>query len=292
VMNERAARQQSQPTQRRRSATPEQSVASPTLTIPNSTVQFPVRINKSTNKRDVCRLNAGTALDPRYTFPATTNVKIYMCWGSSCSACSGTMLGDHLVLTAGHCVYDTSTNQWASTVIAVAGQGDSVFPSLSADVQSSSSTSPKVNQAQIAALDWPYGFAWGATMKSFNGYTTSGGDPCTTFSNWDMAVIELDRRLGSRTGYLGWSSTSTTSSNIRGYPGTSCWGVYCYSRFFSTSQWTTEQFHVSGFVEGGDSGGCAYNYVSGPPAQRLVQGVVSCGSTDGNTASIAPAPFC
>ena len=253
----------------------------PTFPTENSVFHRAFEPRAKASLRDTCRVST-SVVDSRYTFPNRAVVKIFVCWGTTCSACSGSMLGERLVLTTAHCVYDLSRpagDRWITSALVIPGQGDSVFPFIEASLDGS----PDAGVA--AALDKPYGYAWSTYVRTFPGYTELCADcECSASAlNIDMAVIEIDRRLGARTGYFGTKNTVSTSVNVAGYPASSCWGILQYARYFPTDSVRNESFHVNGFIEGGDSGSPAFFYSPTPPIDARIEGTVACGSSDTST---------
>ena len=221
---------------------------------------------------DTC--NVGTRLTNTWGWnKALATVKIYMCWGSSCGYCSGSMIGEFQVLTSAHCIHD-ATLGWASTAFVLPGQTDNVWPQLNNQYGTSST--------YAAFLDIPYGIAWAKHFYSNTGWTHASQSEQSSCSkiDYDFAVVELDRRIGRKVGWYGYSTgTPPFSLTLQGYPSSTCTGLWQYRRSVTRASLSSDQFTISGYVEGGDSGGPAY-YNTGTQV-----GIASCSNSHvgGNT---------
>jgi hypothetical protein len=140
----------------------------------------------------------------RSQFPYRMNVKLLMRWGSNYFVCSGSMRDANVVLTAGHCVYDTSLNAWADEVW--------VYPAW--DGNGSLFGPPSI-------VNW-YGWAHSTTLGSWTGWTVNHD------FNFDIGAVGMDRAAGFLTGWFGWAYggdctfATTTVYNSASYPAESC----------------------------------------------------------------------
>lgn len=141
------------------------------------------------------------------------------------------MIGPNSVATSGHCVYDSTTGGWASSI--------TVIPALNGTTQ-------------------PFGSA-----TSY--YLECGGDWYNYTDNQDdWGIIRINANLGSSTGWLGlrWQSSSYngTTVNAVGYPASDGTHMYYGSGTVNTSSART----LSGDwdLTGGQSGGPVEKYYS------------------------------
>lgn len=122
--------------------------------------------------------------------------------------CSGTMRDAETVLTAGHCVYNRSSNLgWAKEIWVYPGwdgMGDIIPANDSAN---------------------PYGLGHGTLFHSWTSWTQNGD------YNYDVGAIEITRAVGMMTGWFGWSyggscsfHTGATYNNAS-YPAENCDGT-------------------------------------------------------------------
>jgi glutamyl endopeptidase len=109
--------------------------------------------------------------------------------------CTGFLIGNHTLATAGHCVYDTGTNQFL-----VASQLR-VYPGYDGS---------KVNKA-------PFGSCGVNLLVSNTGYTVNHSD------EYDYGALRLTCTVGNQTGWFGWwyqtTSLDGTQSRNNSYPG-------------------------------------------------------------------------
>ena len=211
-----------------------------------------------------------TLLSPatRALYPYRMNVKLLMRFGTDYFVCSGSMRDANVVLTAGHCVYDTGTNAWANEVW--------VYPAW--DGLGSLFGPPSIVN--------PFGSAHSTALGSNTGWTVSED------FNYDIGAVALDRAAGFLTGWFGWSFNSncsfatTTAYSSGSYPAESCGGglhtgagMYFWNGSFNVCPDTnrlglfTPLHGCLGAVWGGMSGSGAY-YMDAA-ANRLTHAVTS-----------------
>ena len=189
-------------------------------------------------------------------FPFSTTVKLEMNWGSVSTVCSGVLVHDAHVLTAGHCIYDHALGGWAPEV--------RVIPGLTGTYQ-------------------PFGSAQATVMHTYSGWADQG------LRDYDFALIALDRPLGKSqvAGSLMVSSYddasySGLSLNMNHYPA-AAWGGgttmhHSYDEILGVQ---THTFHHALDSTGGSSGGGMYTY-NADTGERLVHAVnVAEASIDG-----------
>lgn len=190
------------------------------------------------------------------TYHFSTYVKLFITYKDGYQAvASGTLIGQCVVITAGHCVYDKSHGGWISGVIAVPGYSNNYRP---------------------------FGDCYGTQSYSWGGWTGSSN------YNDDMGMIKLNRAIGNQTGTLGYGYntdnsffTGNTFHNM-GYPAESPFSgeklFYCYGNY---DQATTGILYYNSPNYGGNSGGATYNKTSG--GNRYVYAVHSHTTNDGRS---------
>ena len=169
--------------------------------------------------------------------------------------CTGTLIGPRHVLTAGHCVYNTSTDQWYSNL----------------------KFSPGQNGASR-----PYGeIAWKFAI-SVKGWTKDHQ------SNYDYAMIVLKSNIGNRTGWMGYgynNSLPDYNVNINGYPGDKPSGTQWHSYCNLRARWTYKLFYPCDTFNG-MSGSGVYVYWPSSGTRRIyaihTNGTGGCASTGVN----------
>lgn len=128
-------------------------------------------------------------------WPYRTVAKLFSTWpNGSSSGCSGAVVDEKAVLTAGHCVYKSSKGGWATSV--------TVVPGLSGQYM-------------------PFGQAFATRLDSVEGWTEDENN------DYDYALVTIDRKIGRGTGWQPLCSLSDGSwdgqhVNVHGYPGS--WG--------------------------------------------------------------------
>lgn len=125
-------------------------------------------------------------------------VKLVMRLNQGMAMCSGTMIGRHTVLTAGHCVYNRDYGGWVTEL----------------------SVTPAAGGRSMAHSEYisPYGTVRAASL------TASAAWLNREDFKYDTAIVRLEENLGDYTGWmdLEWSRNSYAGRiNFAGYPGAS-----------------------------------------------------------------------
>uniref|UniRef100_A0A7S1VK64 Peptidase S1 domain-containing protein n=1 Tax=Sexangularia sp. CB-2014 TaxID=1486929 RepID=A0A7S1VK64_9EUKA len=221
------------------------------------------------------RASLGTVVQSGYSsFPYSATVKLYMVKNNGAVyVCSGSMVSDFHVITAGHCVHDgqSGTQTWASQILVVPAHHDHYTP------VGFPSRKRSVHYLHRFWVDMPYGWAWAAFMSTFNGWIINEE------WDWDVGVIRLDRPIGTRTGYYGLTQSTYSSVNQLGYPAGSRYppaGVNNVHHYGSVTLTEDEIIEADTFCEGGNSGGPGYALVDG---SRYIFSVVSYAYVAGDT---------
>ncbi|MBX7221325.1 MAG: trypsin-like serine protease [Blastocatellia bacterium] len=145
---------------------------------------------------------------------------------------SGTLIAAKYMLTAGHCVYSSADGGYATRIEVVPGQNGTYRP---------------------------YGSALATKLRAFSGFVSSGS------SNDDMALVTLDKNIGTTTGFLAYASLTTVNGitgNIAGYPGDRDGGINMYYHSGAISSSNTYRVFYSIDTYGGQSGSGVYQRVN------------------------------
>ena len=183
-----------------------------------------------------------------------TSVKLIMEWSNGAlGGCSGVILGNQTVLTAGHCVYSHDGDGWADTVY--------VFPAMDGVSDYSGPITPwgQLMATQVVSNSW-----W-VDHHDYRG---------------DTAVLTLCSTIGSHTDWpdITWGGTNYSGViNIGGYPGDPYDGLTLYQG--SGEIWEIDEYLVchGSTAYGGMSGGPTYFHFGG---ERQVTAVTSYGVPD------------
>jgi V8-like Glu-specific endopeptidase len=162
------------------------------------------------------------------TYPWRTMTKLFVTFpNGQRTGCSGAIIASKYVLTAAHCIHDSSRGGWASRV--------EVVPGLNGTYK-------------------PYGSAYATYLRSYKGWTEDRN------SNYDFALITLDRNIGNTTGWLGYgyySSINGVTGNIGGYPGDKG-GLSLYYHYGPISRSTSQRVSYQIDTAPGQSGSGVY----------------------------------
>ncbi|TCS93063.1 trypsin-like serine peptidase [Hazenella coriacea] len=155
------------------------------------------------------------------SFPYSAVVHIQ----SDIGQCTGWMIGPHTVATAGHCIYNTSTDRWASWARVYPGKNGSSNP---------------------------YGYANATGFRSVIGWTQNHNH------EYDYGAIQLDQNIGNSTGWFGyrWQSWSYVgeSETVVGYPGDKDSGTTMWKHKDKIGKETSEKLYYQNDTIGGQSG--------------------------------------
>ncbi len=218
-----------------------------------------------------------------HSYPWRTVVKLMMRFRVGTTdyfyVCSAATVSSFHLITAGHCLYNwdpdgngnTSDARWADEVWAWPAQTDLVNP-----------FGPRVAGAPVEE-DYPWGVAKASRLYSYTGWTQNQD------LNHDMGYIRLDRRIGTRVGWMGAEAGVTASSlNFDGYPTETPYvpaGVICpYPGYDANNvtSYTTYRINMCAFTYGGHSGGPVWRYTG---TDRYIQGVNSTSNRSGSAAA-------
>ncbi|SFS35450.1 trypsin-like serine peptidase [Marininema halotolerans] len=147
---------------------------------------------------------------------------------SDIGGCTGWFINQNTIVTAGHCVYNTSTNKWATWATITPGKDGSSAP---------------------------YGTASAVSFHSVVGWVTNED------TNYDYGAIKINSNIGSTTGWFGllWQSASLTGTaeTISGYPGDKPYGTQ-WRHSDQIRQTYARKLHYANDTYGGQSGSPVY----------------------------------
>ncbi|MHA1821179.1 MAG: CARDB domain-containing protein [Promethearchaeota archaeon] len=191
----------------------------------------------TTGTKSVFGSDDRTKITDTTEFPYRTVVKLYMTFGGNNYIGSGAMIDGKHVLTAGHCVYD-SEHGWAESI--------TIVPAKNGPTQ-------------------PFGSASWTRLRTLRGWVNDQS------SEYDLAVITLDKDYGTSIGWMGRITRDPDSSlysgtiHTAGYPGDLDSGEYMY---YCSSQngWADENNHFFYLdVMGGQSGSPTWTIYNSDP---------------------------
>lgn len=162
-------------------------------------------------------------------YPSRAIAWLVVTFPSGSGTCTGWFIGPRTVATAGHCLYDTATNKWATSI--------KVYPGRN-------------------GTSAPYGYTTAYRLRSVTGWTVS--------ENWeyDYGIIQTNAAKGSTVGYFGfrWQSSNVFSGNytVRGYPGDKTSGTMWTMTGPIGQVWTRKLFYRMD-TYGGQSGSPLYH---------------------------------
>ncbi|MNT34328.1 Glutamyl endopeptidase precursor [compost metagenome] len=142
--------------------------------------------------------------------------------------CSGVLISQKYVLSAGHCVYDHDQGGWATSI--------EVIPGLDGSYK-------------------PYGSVYASYLRSYTGWTQDGN------GDFDISLITLASPIGNTVGWFGYAHYANPVNywaNLAGYPGDRDNGLKLY--YHAGYIFDAPQFYVSYTIDtaGGQSGSGVY----------------------------------
>jgi V8-like Glu-specific endopeptidase len=173
-------------------------------------------------------------ISPTTSYPWRAMTKLRMTFPNGSQAtCSGAMVSSKYTLTAGHCVHSVSRGGWATSI--------EVIPGLDGTYK-------------------PYGSAYATRLRSYVGWTQNQD------SNYDFALITLDRHIGNSTGWFGYASYGTVdglTGNLGGYPGDLSGGTRLYYHWGTILSSTADRVYYTIDTFNGQSGSGVYRINNG-----------------------------
>lgn len=207
------------------------------------------------DSKSVLGVDGRVQISPATTYPWRTIARLQINYPNSGGwGCSGAIIDNFHILTAGHCVHSASEGGWATSIVAYPGQDGNTIP---------------------------YYLANAVFMKSYTGWTLDQNP------EHDWAVIQLDRNIGAFTGWMGrvtWDASDTAYTgiaNISGYPCDKPGGTQWFD-FDNGSSASEYKHHYFVDTFGCQSGSPVWRYAEG---QRNIMAVHAYGSGGGSTNS-------
>jgi len=177
-----------------------------------------------------------TRITTTTVYPYRAIVFLKITWKNNSQGwCTGWLIGERTVATAGHCVYshDTATAGWFKSIVAYAGKN---------------------------GTSNPYGSATSHRAWTVTGWTSGSGS-----ANYDYAAVQLNNRSGTTHGfgyYVGWfgfvvNQYLNQSEKIYGYPGDKTTGTM-WGMGGTVKQLATRRIYYNNDTYGGQSGSPVY----------------------------------
>ena len=183
-------------------------------------------------------------------YPWRAITKLLVRWpNGQGGGCSGTVIAPRYVLTAGHCVNQSSKGGWATSI--------EIVPGLDGTYR-------------------PYGSAFGTYFRSVTAWTVDQN------AEADYALITLDRNLGNTVGWFGygtWSNLEGVTGHIAGYPADRGAGVEMYYDYDPILDTNDKRLFYQIDTFNGQSGSGVYRKIDG---SRYVMGVHAYGVNGDN----------
>jgi glutamyl endopeptidase len=225
-------------------------VSSPEMTQPGSLGSDPTGVEKEPavpESRTIFGRDSRILVRNTTRYPWRTTAKVYMTFPNrQVFVCSGILISRQYLLTAGHCIHNAAAGGWARRV--------EVIPGLNGTYK-------------------PYGSVFATYFRSYVGWTKSQD------SNYDMALVTLDRPIGSTTGWLGYAylpRINRSRAVTAGYPASRGRGLRLYSASGRILSSTAQLVGFRMDATGGQSGSGLYRTIRSNP---YVFGILAFGST-------------
>ncbi len=182
-----------------------------------------------------------TRVDPTTAWPRRATGHVFMEYpNGNTGVCSAATISETVILTAAHCVYNSTTNEWANETL--------VFR-------------PARHNASTA----PYGSADWTHIVTYKNWTDSGNN------DYDVAIVQLDRPIGKVVGYMGRVAAPSNHPlysgwvNLNQYPADKPFGTMWFDSNKTGTSLTGDGKHIrhNADTAGGSSGSALYKYYSG-----------------------------
>lgn len=131
-------------------------------------------------------------------YPNSAIAQLEVDFPSGSGICTGWFIAKNRLATAGHCVYDATTGEWATAITVYPGRNGGSAPFGSYN-----------------AVSW----------YTVNGWISTGA------TKYDYGLVKLGSKVGNTVGWFGYGWTSNDAflynrkSNVRGYPGDKAYGT-------------------------------------------------------------------
>jgi glutamyl endopeptidase len=206
-------------------------LAESNTTIPEEDLNVPPL--EGENPESIIGADGRIRINPTTAFPSRAIAYLVVHFPHGTGSCSGWFIGSRTVVTAGHCVYDTEYNEWATSITVYPGRNGSSSP---------------------------YGSTTARRMWSVTGWTSSHS------SNYDYGAIQTNSAKGNTVGWFGyrWQSSNSFpgSFTVRGYPGDKPAGQM-WSMNGAVTHINTYRFWYNIDTYGGQSGSPFYQWWTG-----------------------------
>jgi glutamyl endopeptidase len=206
-------------------------LAKSNTTIPEADLNVPPL--ESGSPESIIGADGRARQNPTTAFPNRAIAYLVVSFPNGTGSCTGWFIGPRTVITAGHCVFDTATHQWATSIKVYPGRNGTVAP---------------------------YGFTTSHHLWSVTGWTSSHS------TAYDYGAIQTDSAKGNTVGWFGyrWQSSNSFPGTftVKGYPGDKPAGQQWYMNGPITNV-NTYRFWYRIDTFGGQSGSPFYQWWTG-----------------------------